>query len=204
MCGIGQCWFRSWPLWFINWLIDCRRCAASGSTGSDHGRCGWRDARQEQHGTLYFFIFLTKLYFWQCCGSGMLIPDPDFLHPGSASKNLSILTQKIVAKPSEICSGLLIPDPGFFSSRIRIKEFKYFNPKKFFPNSRNMIPDPGSRGQKGTWSRIRIRNTDCWNNKGEFLLTYQFSLLKSSIIKLNIGVEEPVRPVDVRNTGYNR
>jgi hypothetical protein len=23
------------------------------------------------------------------------------------------------------------------------------------------IPDPGSRGQKGTGSRIRIRNTDC-------------------------------------------
>jgi hypothetical protein len=30
----------------------------------------------------------------QCCGSGMFIPDPNFLHPGSASKNLSILTQK--------------------------------------------------------------------------------------------------------------
>ncbi len=24
------------------------------------------------------------------------------------------------------------------------------------------IPDPGSRGQKGTGSRIRIRNTDQW------------------------------------------
>ncbi len=23
------------------------------------------------------------------------------------------------------------------------------------------IPDPGSRGQKGIWSRIRIRNTGC-------------------------------------------
>jgi hypothetical protein len=30
----------------------------------------------------------------QCCGSGMFIPDPNFFHPGSASKNLSILTQK--------------------------------------------------------------------------------------------------------------
>ncbi len=32
--------------------------------------------------------------------------------PGSASKNLSILTQKIVSKLSEMCSGLFIPDPG--------------------------------------------------------------------------------------------
>jgi hypothetical protein len=31
-----------------------------------------------------------------------LIPDPNFSHPGSASKNLSILTQKIVSKLSEI------------------------------------------------------------------------------------------------------
>jgi hypothetical protein len=30
----------------------------------------------------------------QCCGSGMFIPDPNCLHPGSASKNLSILTIK--------------------------------------------------------------------------------------------------------------
>jgi hypothetical protein len=37
--------------------------------------------------------------------------------------------------------GLVIPDPD--------ADFK------FLP-----IPDPGSRGQKGTGSRIRIRNTD--------------------------------------------
>ncbi len=29
----------------------------------------------------------------QWCGSGMFIPDPNFFHPGSATKNLSILTQ---------------------------------------------------------------------------------------------------------------
>jgi hypothetical protein len=74
-----------------------------------------------------------------------------------------------------------IPDPNCLhpGSRIRIKEFKYFmyfNPKKWFLNSRKYepgcssripdpdddflpIPDPGSRGQKGTGSRNRIRNT---------------------------------------------
>jgi hypothetical protein len=61
-----------------------------------------------------------------------------------------------------------IPDPKFFhpGSRIRIKEFKYFNPKIV---SKLFIPDPdpdflpipnsGSGGQKVTGSRIRIRNT---------------------------------------------
>jgi hypothetical protein len=60
---------------------------------------------------------------YQCCGSGMFILDPgsDF-------------------SPSRI---------GFFSSRIHIKDFKYFNPKKCFLNSRKY--DPGDS------SRIRIR-----------------------------------------------
>jgi hypothetical protein len=51
------------------------------------------------------------------------------VHPGSgsASKNLSILTQKVVSKPSEIWSGVFIPDPDL----------------DFLP-----IPAPGSRGQK--------------------------------------------------------
>ncbi len=48
-------------------------------------------------------------------------------------------------------SGTFIPDPNFFhpGSWIRIKEFKYFNPIKWFPNSRkydlgcsSRIPDP--------------------------------------------------------------
>ncbi len=87
----------------------------------------------------------------QCCGSGMFIPDPgsDFfpsripdpncLHPGSSSKNLSILTpkksKKMVSKLEKIWSGLFIPDPGSWC---------WLSP----------IPDPGSRGQKGTQSRI--------------------------------------------------
>ncbi len=108
----------------------------------------------------------------QCCGFGMFIPDPNFFHPGyrvkkipdpesgSASKNWStvFLTQKIVSKLSEIWSGMLFriwtPDPDL----------------DLLP-----IPDPGSRGQKGTGSRgqkgtgsrgqkgtgSRIRNTAC-------------------------------------------
>ncbi len=42
------------------------------------------------------------------------VADPNFSHPGSTSKNWSILTQKIFSKLSEIWSGLFIldPDPG--------------------------------------------------------------------------------------------
>jgi hypothetical protein len=61
-----------------------------------------------------------------CCGSGMFIPDS-----ASASKNLSILSQKMVPSSRKY-------DPGC-SSRIRIPE----QGLDFLP-----IPDPGSRGQK--------------------------------------------------------
>jgi hypothetical protein len=61
-----------------------------------------------------------------------------------------------------------IPDPNSFlpGSRIHIKEFMYFNPKKWLLSSRkydlgstlifypSRITAPGSRGQKGTRSRI--------------------------------------------------
>ncbi len=93
------------------------------------------------------------LHRWtHCCGSGMF-PGSDLF-------------------PSRI------PDPNCHrpGSRIRIEEFKYFNPKNRFLSSRKYdpgcssripdpdadflpIPDPGSRSQKGTGSRIRIRNT---------------------------------------------
>ncbi len=55
------------------------------------------------------------------------IPDHNFLHPGSASNNLSIFTpKKLVFKLSEIWSGLFIPHPG---SRIQ-------------GSKRYRIPDP--------------------------------------------------------------
>jgi hypothetical protein len=92
----------------------------------------------------------TVVLCMQCCGPGIffLIPGPIFLHPGSdffpsripdprsASKNLSILTQKMVSKLLEIRSELLIPDPG---SGLRL--FTH-------PGSRIQVskkaPDPGS------------------------------------------------------------
>ncbi len=67
------------------------------------------------------------------------IPDPNWLHPGSSSKNLSILTLKKFKKWFLSSKKY---DPGC-SSRIRMLTFSH----------------PGSRGQKGTQSRIRIRNT---------------------------------------------
>ncbi len=94
-------------------------------------------------------------YKYQCCGSGTFIPNPTFFHPGS---------------------------------RIRIKEFKYFNPKKWFLSSRkydqgcsSRIPDPdpfthsGSRGQKGTRSRIR--------NTGEYGYRYILKIREDWILR---------------------
>jgi hypothetical protein len=87
----------------------------------------------------------------QCCGSGMCsririfsIPDPGsnrFPDPGSGSSSASKnLTQKLFPNSRKY-------DPGC-SSRILDSDFG------FLP-----IPDSGSRGQKGTGSRIRSRNT---------------------------------------------
>ncbi len=105
-------------------------------------------------------IIIIKIYCHQCCGSGMFIPDsgsnffpsrirtvsiPD---PGSASKNLSILTQKKKNGFKALENMIRVVHPG---SWIRILD----PDPDFLP-----IPDPGSRGQKGTGSRIRIRNTD--------------------------------------------
>ncbi len=60
--------------------------------------------------------------------------------PGSASKNLSILTQKIVFKLSEIWSGLFIPDPDC-SSRIRIPDPDFYL-YRILGSKRHWIPDP--------------------------------------------------------------
>jgi hypothetical protein len=85
----------------------------------------------------------------------MFIPDPRFRirtvsipDPGSSSKNLSILTPKKAKKWFLSSKNMIrVVHPG---SRIP-------DPDADFLPSR--IPDPGSRGQKGTQSRIRIRNT---------------------------------------------
>jgi hypothetical protein len=62
----------------------------------------------------------------------------DFFHPGSASKNFNPKKRFLSSRKY---------DPGC-SSQIRIPD------SDFLP-----IPDPGSRGQKGTRSGIPIRNT---------------------------------------------
>ncbi len=70
--------------------------------------------------------------FLQCCGSGMFIPDPNFFHPGSASKNLSILT------PKKLVS----------------------NSRKYDPGCSSRIPDPDFLPMPNPGTESRIRNTD--------------------------------------------
>ncbi len=102
-----------------------------------HSRLRYNSYCKVQSSTEGVFIFSLVLN----SVADPFIPDPTFFHPGSE----------------------------FFHpvSWIRIKEFKYFNPKKWFLSSRKYdpgcssripdrgpyflpIPDPGSRGLKGT------------------------------------------------------
>ncbi len=95
--------------------------------------------------------FFKSYQIWrrdfQFCWSGMFIPYPgsEFFHPRSR-----------ILDPNFFHPGALIPDPNFFirgpGSRIRIKEFRYFNPKKWFLSSQKYDP--------GFPSRIRIPDPD--------------------------------------------
>ncbi len=83
------------------------------------------------------------------------ITDPNFFHHGSASKNLSILAQKIDSKHSAIWSGLFIPDPDNDFNPFRIPDpgvKKAPDPGSgsatlFFTHPGYQIPDSGSRIQ---------------------------------------------------------
>ncbi len=94
----------------------------------------------------YYFVNIPTLKTFSVADPGCLsliqlfpIPDPNCLHPGSASKNLSILTPK---KPKKWFISSRKHYPGC-SSRIPDPD------ADFLP-----IPDPGSRGQKGIGSGI--------------------------------------------------
>ncbi len=100
------------------------------------------------------FTFLSSKTYWfkafkQCCGSGMLFPDPgsEFFHPGTrvkrrdpgyASKFFCIFNPtNWISRKNDLGFSSRIPDPDFFSSR---------------------TPDPDPEAKKSTGSRIRIRN----------------------------------------------
>ncbi len=62
---------------------------------------------------------------------------------------IKTLTIHYIASHTQCCgSGMVYPGSEFFPSRIRINEFKHFNPKKLFLSSRKYDP--------GCSSRIRI------------------------------------------------
>ncbi len=75
----------------------------------------------------------------QCCGSKDVYPGSEFLPsriPDSASKNLSILTKKIVSKLLKIWSGLFIPDPDPNFLPIPVPR------SRIQGSERHRIPDP--------------------------------------------------------------
>jgi hypothetical protein len=99
--------------------------------------CFEEDDLFEQSMTEDFFQGQSNNSFYQCCGSGMFIPDPNFFHPGFASKNLSIFTQNIVSKLSEIGMILVVhPGSGF--------PILIFYPSRIPDSGIKKAPDPGS------------------------------------------------------------
>ncbi len=123
----------------------------------------------------------------QCFGSGMFIPDPGswFLpiqdprsrisDPGSKNSNKRERWKKISCH-TFLCSHKFHKIVNYFSFEVMKKkiwanfqrniELYQKNCQKALKNMvlgsgirKKPIPDPGSRGQKGTGSRIRIRNT---------------------------------------------
>jgi hypothetical protein len=96
---------------------------------------------------------------------------------------LQYLVFSILESTTSLNTASSVADPGYvsririFLSRIRIFPSWISGPNFFHLGSRILnqkllipdpdldflpIPDPGSRGQKDTGSRIRIRNTDCF------------------------------------------
>ncbi len=91
------------------------------------------------------------------------IPDPNFFHPGSASKNLGVLAEKMVSKLKEIWSGLFISDLGSGSW---------------------LSTHPGSRGQKGTESRIQHT---VWIHK-QYLANYSEKRLRRIALPVRLRI----------------
>jgi hypothetical protein len=120
--------------------------------------------------------------FYQCCGSGMFIPDPGsrIPDPGSKNSNKREMWKKISCH-TFLCSHKFHKIVNYFSFEVLKKKIwanfqkiiELFTKKivkkllkiwSWDPGSgirKKPIPDPGSRGQKAPnpGSRIRIRNT---------------------------------------------
>ncbi len=86
------------------------------------------------HSEIKMEVFIFFFVFTSVADPGCLIPDPNFFHPGTSSKNLCILTQKLFLSSRKY-------DPGC-SSRIRIL---IFYPSRI--QGVKKAPDPGSATQ---------------------------------------------------------
>ncbi len=114
---------------------------------------------------------------------GSWIPDPNFFHPGSWIRDPNFF----ILDPCSRIWIFSITDPR---SRMRIKEFKYFNQKKWFlssqkydkgfpsriritdldpdflpnpdPDTGSQIPNPGIKKTQDPWSRILGPDSQHW------------------------------------------
>jgi hypothetical protein len=75
------------------------------------------------------------------------------------SEDVHRIIQARIRYGKQCCgSGMFIPDPNIFPSRIRIKEFKYFNPNQGFGSVFIFYGSGSGSGSNGSgWRPIRIR-----------------------------------------------
>jgi hypothetical protein len=129
----------------------------------------------------------------QCCGSGMFITDPTFFHsrsririfyPGSASKNLSILTQK-----NRFLSSRKY-DPGFRpGSLIRILIFLPIPD----PAEVKKAPDPGSGSATLSGAIASCICVPCLLEMGCLKLGLRIRMIFGSCIRIRVRVISWIR-----------
>ncbi len=119
----------------------------------------------------------------KCCGSGMFIPDPGswflpipdprFRNPDPKQQQKRGVKKKLVVISFFVACNFTKLNIILFLKCWRkkfgpiFKElWKFSSFQKYgFGIRKKLIPDPGYRGQKGTGSRIRIRNTASSSSK---------------------------------------
>jgi hypothetical protein len=130
------------------------------------------DFINNSHSQLHYPYFalihlLEENCYYQLCRSGMFIPDPIFIRPGSQKRRGGNLFSYLFFVATIISKFKAILFLNW--KRKNLQFTKICLPKNLSVSSQKYglgirdpekpIPDHGSRGQKGTGSRILIRNT---------------------------------------------
>jgi hypothetical protein len=89
----------------------------------------------------FLLTHLLNVYRMQCCGSGMFIPDPDFIHSGYQIRNSGSQIQKQQKRGMEkICCFTFFFGHKFHKIEIILHVFLKCRRKKFGPKIIELLP----------------------------------------------------------------